>query len=191
MKITLLATTEIQALEFESTFAKYLNVTIHRGVFEQLSGIDCLVSPANSFGLMDGGMDAAITHYFGSSLMQKVQSQILSEYAGDQPVGTSFIIATDDARIPWLAHSPTMRVPAIIDGTDNVYRATKATLLAAKKNGEIDTIAIPAFGAGCGKVHAHKVAQQMELALRHVENPPSTIGWNFAHLRDYEIRGRI
>lgn len=30
--------------------------------------IDCVVSPANSFGLMDGGYDLAITEYFGEQL---------------------------------------------------------------------------------------------------------------------------
>ena len=35
--------------------------------------IEAVVSPANSFGLMDGGYDKAITDYFGKQLMKDVQ----------------------------------------------------------------------------------------------------------------------
>ncbi|MGB3240982.1 MAG: hypothetical protein WBB29_22045 [Geitlerinemataceae cyanobacterium] len=55
-----------------------------------MSAYDCLVSPANSFGMMDGDMDAAIVRYFGQSLMDRVQRRILDDYLGEQPVGTSF-----------------------------------------------------------------------------------------------------
>lgn len=191
LDITLLATNEYQALYFEKSFSDFTGVTVHRGVFEQLLNIDCIVSPANSFGIMDGGMDAALTAYFGPSLQENVQQQIIKDYYGEQPIGTSFIIETDDERIPYLAHSPTMRVPTIIRGTDNVYRAMKATLIAAVKHENINSIAIPAFGAGCGRVHPHKVAEQMALALSHVKNPPERISWDFARFRDYEINGRI
>lgn len=53
-----------------------------------------MVSAANSFGLMDGGIDAAITDFFGKQLPVRVQARIISEYGGVQPVGTSFIIET-------------------------------------------------------------------------------------------------
>lgn len=49
------------------------NVEIVNDYFEWLPSFDCLVSPANSFGMMDGGMDAAIINFFGSSLMERVQ----------------------------------------------------------------------------------------------------------------------
>ncbi|MEK5109914.1 macro domain-containing protein [Cytobacillus sp. FSL K6-0129] len=192
LNIVLLATDEYQAQCFEHSFALHENVRIHRGIFEQLSDIDCLVSPANSFGLMDGGMDAAITNYFGVQLQEKVQAHILDEFYGEQPVGTSFVIETDNQRIPYLAHTPTMRVPAIIGGTDNVYRAMKATLIAiAQYDADFTTVAIPAFGAGAGRMPAYKVAEQMALALSHFNNPPKAIDWNFARLRANEIHWRI
>jgi O-acetyl-ADP-ribose deacetylase (regulator of RNase III) len=53
-----------------------------------------MVSPANSFGLMDGGIDAAITKYFGKELMQRVQARIMQEYCGEQPVGTAIMVPT-------------------------------------------------------------------------------------------------
>ncbi|PLR99487.1 macro domain-containing protein [Bacillus sp. T33-2] len=173
---------------FTNAFHRFDNVKVHLGIFEQLEQIDCLVSPANSFGLMDGGMDAAITNYFGDQLQKRVQEHIINEYYGEQPIGTSFIVETNNERIKYLAHSPTMRIPKIIKNTDNVYMATKATLIAIDKFKEkIDTVAFPAFGAGCGQVHPVDVAYQMSLAFKHFENPPKTIDWNFARFRDYEI----
>ena len=43
-------------------------------------------------------------------------------------VGTSFIIPTKNKAHPFLAHTPTMRVPININGTDNVYISMKAML---------------------------------------------------------------
>lgn len=54
--------------------------------------IDAVVSPANAYGLMDGGYDAAITEYFGRDLQLSIQNKIIEEYFGEQPVGTSISI---------------------------------------------------------------------------------------------------
>lgn len=187
-KYILLATNMYIADCFEKAFQEFDNVVIHKGIFEQIENIDCLVSPANSFGLMDGGMDLAITNYFGDQLQKRVQQYIIDEYYGEQPVGTSFVIKTNNEKIKYLAHTPTMRVPKIIKETDNVYRATKSTLIAIEKYHEqINNVAIPAFGAGVGRVHPVDVAYQMTLAFKHFENPPKSIDWNFARFRDYEI----
>ncbi len=40
---------------------------------------------AETFGLMDGGVDAAITAYFGSQLQERVQQNIIREYLGNSP----------------------------------------------------------------------------------------------------------
>lgn len=87
---------------------------------------DCIVSPANSFGIMDGGFDKALIEYFGNSLMERVQNKIKDEYAGEQPVGTCLIVNTGDEKHPYLAHTPTMRIPRIIREYDTVYNAMRA-----------------------------------------------------------------
>src|SRR5690625_1566764 len=133
-RITIIATNTYLDELFRAYFRDDEEVEIHFGVFEELTA-ECLASPANSFGLMDGGIDGAITSYFGDQLQKRVQQRIIDEYYGEQPVGTSFIVETNNVKIPYLAHTPTMRVPADIRGTDNVYKATKATLVAAKQEG--------------------------------------------------------
>jgi len=46
-------------------FKTLWNVEIVTGLFEDLPEFDCMVSAANSFGVMDGRGDAAITNFFG------------------------------------------------------------------------------------------------------------------------------
>src|SRR5262249_7960102 len=89
---------------FQEFFEKLPDVEIVTGYFENLPEFDCMVSAANSFGLMDGGVDAAITGFFGQNLMLRVQEYIIDHYLGEQSVGTSFIIETGDAKHPFLAH---------------------------------------------------------------------------------------
>lgn len=168
-------------------------VTVINGRFQDLEAYDCIVSPANSFGLMDGGVDGHISAFFGEQLKERVQAHILSEYFGEQPVGTSFIIRTEHKHHPWLAHTPTMRVPMDISRTDNVYLAMFAMLRAVhhhNKNGAglIKRVVCPGLGTGAGRVPPKEAARQMELAYRHFLNPPSFVSWQYATQRQADIR---
>lgn len=169
------------------------NVESVVGRFEQLAEFDCMVSAANSFGLMDGGVDAAITLFFGQQLMQAVQRRIVTEFLGEQSVGTCFIIKTNHPKHPFLAHTPTMRVPMEITYTDNVYKAMWAMLLAVHHHNQtneqkIDTIACPGLGTGAGRVPFRQAARQMALAYKNFLNPPQYIDWRYADDRQVEIR---
>ena len=71
------------------------NVMPVRGFFDAFMDaydVQCVVSPANSYGIMDGGYDGAITRYFGDELQRCVQDHIINHYYGEQPVGTSFMV---------------------------------------------------------------------------------------------------
>src|ERR671927_193578 len=83
-------------------FADLSNVHIVHGRFQELPNFDCMVSAANSFGLMDGGVDLAIIGYFGIELMDRVQARILNIYLGEQPVGTSMIVETGNPAHPFI-----------------------------------------------------------------------------------------
>ncbi|EDS5479677.1 macro domain-containing protein [Salmonella enterica] len=187
IKLILSAPVPAMAAAFELYFQNTENVEIIRRPFETITEFDCMVSAANSFGLMDGGVDAAITAYFGSQLQERVQQNIIREYLGEQPVGTAFVIETGNSKYPWLVHAPTMRVPLIIDGTDAVYNATRAALLAifqhnksAGEDRKIKSVVFPAMGAGCGQVPPDSVARQMKLAWDSISNPPKAINWQYA-----------
>lgn len=195
--------------EFKIAFSKYPEVEIINSRFENVEW-DCIVSAANSFGLMDGGIDGAITDYFGEQLMKRVQNKIIKEYGGEQPVGTSFIIeGTEGFYGKCCAHTPTMRIPMDVSNTDNVYKAMKAMLLVvdnynkglakhieyheARNDGSvllakpINIVACSGLGTLAGRVPYKKAALQMAKAYRHVLNPPTEITWDYAVNRNLDI----
>ena len=94
MRLILANTNPAVGTAFMLAFEKLPDVEFVHDGFESVPAFDCMVSAANSFGLMDGGVDAAIIRFFGVDLERRIQQYILSEYLGEQPVGTSFIIAT-------------------------------------------------------------------------------------------------
>ena len=70
-----------------------------------------MVSPANSFGFMDGGIDALYLKHFGSQLQGQLQQAIQTRHHGELLVGAAEVIETGSKRIPYLIAAPTMRVP--------------------------------------------------------------------------------
>lgn len=136
-----------------------------------------LVSPANSFGFMDGGIDLAYRNFFGMDIQRRVQTKIQADHFGELPVGQAFVVPTDNVRLPFLVVAPTMRVPDRIADTVNVYLAFRAALLAVvRHNGsaaiEIETLHVPALGTGVGAMPIDRAARQMHAAYESVFGHP-------------------
>ena len=192
IELILVDPSEAVCKAWESAFLKCPDVSIVCGRFEGLPDFDCMVSAANSFGLMDGGVDLAITRFFGVQLMRRVQDHILQEYLGEQPIGTSFIIETGDPKHPFVAHTPTMRVPMAISTTDNVYAAMWAMMLAVRRHNHsssarIRTVACPGLGTATGRVAPGEAARQMALAYQWHVRPLAVIDWPTAQHRQAMI----
>lgn len=168
---------------FRECFAGLPRVTVIQSRFEDLPPHDCFVTAANSFGIMSAGIDAAVVRFHGADLMRRLQFRILDEYLGEQPIGTAIIEPTGNPAFPFVAHSPTMRVPGGIDGTDRVYAATWAALVAVYRHNvqndqKINSVVFPAMGAGFGGVPFSEVARQMSVAYRHYLSPPHRMDWD-------------
>lgn len=177
---------------FRSRFAALPDVTVIHGLFEDLPPHDCFVTAANAFGIMTAGIDAAVVRFHGEDLMRRIQFRIMDEYLGEQPIGTAMIEPTGNDEYPFVAHAPTMRVPGSIEGTDKVYVATWAALLAVYRHNvtedrKIDTVAFPAMGAGFGGVPFDEVARQMAAAYDHYLNPPHRLDWDMVTARHRAI----
>jgi O-acetyl-ADP-ribose deacetylase (regulator of RNase III) len=160
--------------------------------FEKLPTFDCIITAANSFGLMDAGIDRAVVKFFGESIMHAVQKKILEDYLGEQPVGTCLLIPTGHPTHPYVAHAPTMRVPQNITGTDNIYLAMWATLTEIHRHNrtevrKIDIIACPALGTGTGGVDPIEASLQLLLAYEHYVSPPKFINPTLAQNRHERI----
>lgn len=141
---------------------------------------------------MTAGIDAVVVRRFGGSLMEQVQLRIMDEYFGEQPIGTAMILPTGDLTLPFVCHAPTMRVPGSIEGTDKVYAATWASLLAIYAHNRtssqrIGVVAFPAMGTGFGGVPFDEAARQMAAAYRHLLNPPYRLDWDFVVERQRAI----
>lgn len=177
---------------FQARFEGLPRVTILQSRFEELPPHDCFVTAANAFGIMNAGIDAAVIRFHGEDLMRRIQFRILDEYLGEQPIGTSFIEPTGNPDYPFVAHSPTMRVPGSIEGTDKVYAATWASLLAVYRykvlhKDTIESVVFPAMGAGFGGVPYAEVARQMAVAYRHYLRPPHRMDWDMVAGRQRAI----
>ncbi len=171
--------------EFRRSFSALPYHQVIQSKFEKLEPHDCFVTAGNSFGIMNAGIDAAVVAFHGKELMNRIQHRIITEYLGEQPVGTCFIESTNNPQYPFVAHSPTMRVPCGIDRTDKVYNATWAALTAihrhnnsANQKRKIKTVVFPAMGAGYGGVPYAEVARQMAVAYKHYLHPPDKLDWD-------------
>lgn len=171
-------------------FGNIQNVKIICGDFSDFMKehkVDCVVSPANSFGLMDGGYDAAITEWFGDELQQNVQKYIIDNYFGEQPVGTSFILETPINGM-FLIHTPTMRIPEKIIDVSVIYHCMRTCLITAKQN-NVNSIVIPAFGAATGRVSYNDVAKMMWMGYSQIVKEDRSISWEAAiksHFRELD-----
>ncbi len=191
-ELTLVDLQEELCDEWKFSFSNYPNVKILNQRFEHVQDFDCLVSPANSFGLMDGGIDLAIRNYLGMKTQYNVQKIIQKSFYGEQPVGTSIIVFTENELHPFLAHTPTMRVPSDISLTDNVYNAFFAMLRAVtnfnKQNKlQIKKVLCPGLGTATGRVKPKEAARQMALAYKNFLNPTTNMDWKNLIKRHNEI----
>ena len=125
-----------------------------------------VVSPANSFGFMDGGIDAVFRTFFGAVLEDRVREAIGRHPEGYLPVGASVVVRTGHARIPYMVVAPTMLSPEQIC-KENCYRAMRAVLRLAASHEEVGrAVCCPGFGTGVGMVSPNEAAQEMAQAYR-------------------------
>ena len=131
---------------------------------------DAIVSPANSFGFMDGGLDYALSERFGWDLEKKLQQQIKELPEGELLVGQAILMDTGDNDIPFLISAPTMRIPTNfnIDTSINAYLAMKAILIKAKSDSRIMTVAIPGLCTGVGRMQPIIASRQMYQAYKEI-----------------------
>jgi O-acetyl-ADP-ribose deacetylase (regulator of RNase III) len=130
---------------------------------------DGLVSPANSFGRMDGGLDAQIIEFLGEDVELEVQRMITQRYDGELIVGQAEIVLTLAPQFPYLIVAPTMRVPQNVSRTVNAYLAFRGALRAVQEfnalHGDpIQTLLVPGLATANGFMPPLRAARQMRAA---------------------------
>ena len=181
MKIILSAIEPALADAWEKFRGAFDHVAIHRGSILDLK-CDAVVSPANSFGFMDGGIDLLYSLHFGWNVQARLQAPIKERHQGELFVGMAEVVETESPEIPYLISAPTMRVPMILDDDSvNPYLAARAVLLLIQSGtfgsgalegerveGAIETVAFPGLGTGVGRVSFDTCAKQMRVAIEDV-----------------------
>lgn len=181
MKYKLIAKEQSLAEAWRTFFSNEEDVEVIEGdLCEQ--ECDAIVSPANSFGFMDGGVDYAISEHLGWHVQDRLQEMIKQLSEGELLIGKALIVETDHASFPYLISAPTMRVPMSfnIATSLNAYLAMKAILIVAREHPHIQTVAIPGLCTGTGRMPEPTAAHQMFEAFKEIEKgkrqTPKTYG---------------
>lgn len=151
---------------WQETFEENPEVEIQKGsMLDQR--VDAYVSPTNSRGSMDGGLDAVIKNHFGSGIETRVQKAIGQNYAGKMLIGHATCVPTKQSKPAWLISTPTMVSSSEdISDTMNVALACAAAFQAVhiqnmQEPGSIESVALPGLGANTGRVPAEICADLM------------------------------
>lgn len=192
LKIKLVAYNIELYYSWKECFKKIDSVSVFDGDILEYKA-DAIVSPANSFGYMDGGLDLKYSQYFGWDLEKRLRKEIENNYYGEIPVGNALIIETKRMDIPYLISAPTMRVPMNIEKTINAYLAFKGLLQAVisfnnQKEKQIKSILCPGLGTGEGRLPYQLCALQMYEAykvciLNGMETKGGLVGASNSHMR--------
>lgn len=187
-KISLISIDPILYEAFLESFKDIKEIeVVHGDIFSQ--NFDTIVSPANSFGFMDGGLDLLISENLGWNIMEKLQSIIKNRPMGELLVGEAIIIKTSNKNIRSVVCTPTMRTPTKLPkGSLNPYLAMKAILNALKDNDDIKNIGIPGLGTGVGEMNPFVVARQMRRAYDDFINKPFPNTWFDSKVNEWRIK---
>ena len=177
--------------KWRQVFSSYPEVEVLTGDYFHQSA-DAIVSPANSFGIMDGGLDLAIRNELGFQVETDIQEVILNKYHGEMPIGSAEIINTNHDKWSFMIAAPTMRIPESIAFTLNAYIAFRAILIAINSFNEsqpkrtIKTLVCSGLGTGIGSMEPTKSAAQMRAAYKVITEPARISSYAEIH-RSHQI----
>jgi O-acetyl-ADP-ribose deacetylase (regulator of RNase III) len=145
----------------------FLNCDLKKLVEEKM--IDIIISPANSYGAMTGGIDIDICE-LDNSIQKKVYERVKISHYFDMdnepyiPVGICEPIKINHNLT--LLMAPTMKHPKDISETNNIFLAFNAILICLQSlqyhyHHKKITIACPCLGTGCGNIDAEISAKQI------------------------------
>jgi O-acetyl-ADP-ribose deacetylase (regulator of RNase III) len=130
-------------------------------------GAEAIVSPANSFGYMDGGIDLVYRNRFGMDVETRLKSAIDESFYGEMSVGMGIGLHIRDTAYRFMIAVPTMRVPSDVSTTLNAYHAFRAALIAAHEL-SLDSILCPGLCTLTGRMHPQRSALQMLEAYKNL-----------------------
>jgi O-acetyl-ADP-ribose deacetylase (regulator of RNase III) len=151
---------------WRSAFADTPEVEIGEGSILD-EKVDAWVSPTNSRGQMNGGVDAIIKGHLGAGIQLRVQRAIRDQFAGSLPIGSAVCVPSGSTVPKFLISTPTM-----VQSSQNVRETLNVALACAaafqaihmqneKAPGSIQSVALVGMGAATGRVPARVCANLM------------------------------
>lgn len=146
--------------------------------------IAAVVTPGNSYGIMDGGFDLSVRKTFGKLLEQQVQHKIVESFGGFLPPSMPIYLNTAEPLCPFMVYMPAITHPHK-KATCPVYECVWMTLLlAAQFVKEDEILLLPAFGSGSTLLKPQEVAIPMMQAIDNFYNPKKCLKWD-------DLKGRV
>ncbi|WP_328403302.1 macro domain-containing protein [Nocardia sp. NBC_00403] len=151
---------------WRAAFADNPEIEIRRGSILD-EHVDAWVTPTNSRGRMDGGVDAVIKRHLGAGIQLRVQRAIRDQFAGRLPVGSAVCVPSGATDPKFLISTPTMETSVQnVSETLNVALACAAGFQAIHRQnneapGSIESVALVGMGAQTGSVPARVCANLM------------------------------
>ncbi len=130
-----------------------LRIIVAKGDITRCS-VDAIVNPANSMGVMGGGVAAAIKEVGGDVIEKEAMEK------APIPVGQAVETTAGNLDAEYVIHAPTMEKPAQKTTVEKVRRATEAALKKADELG-VKSVAFPGMGTGVGGVPYEDAVEAM------------------------------
>ena len=122
--------------------------------------VDAIVNPANSYGVMGGGVAGIIKRVGGDEIEQ--------EAINNAPIAVGTAVMTTAGSLPCknVIHAPTMEKPAMASSLANIELATKAALGIANLN-KVWGLAFPGMGTGTGGISYENAVKTMVKVIKN------------------------
>jgi O-acetyl-ADP-ribose deacetylase (regulator of RNase III) len=175
----------IKCINEKLTIKERLAFTVIQGVLDNVKKhfkFDCIVSPANCYGRLDGAFDLVISKMFCKNnpdvVINHCQEYLYAIHNGYQPTGTCCIIPMHGFDnifdCTYIAHCPTMRIPSNCRWNKEVVYNCMWSLLNEiriynhnKPKQSIKTVFMTGLGTGVGRFPSDVCAEQMIVAYKH------------------------
>ncbi|MEU8526914.1 macro domain-containing protein [Streptomyces sp. NPDC048629] len=166
LRVVLTDVNESVVAAWRAAFADTPGIEIRRGSILD-EDVDAWVTPTNSRGRMDGGVDAVIKRHLGAGIQLRVQRAIRDRFAGNLPVGSAVCVPSGATVPRYVISTPTMvQSSQNVRDTLNVALACAAAFQAVHRQnrkvpGSIRSVALVGMGAQTGRVPARVCANLM------------------------------
>lgn len=136
---------------------------------------DCVITPGNSFGIMDGGFDKVLLDRF-PEVQSNVQMGIECLYGREMPLGTSLSCRLTKGVV--LIYVPTMRFPGPVSDNAAAYNAALSAFSLIKQFNKraparaLKRVVMPLLATNTGGIPPKFSAKQIVLAYQYLEGKP-------------------